>query len=230
MVQPLPGHQHLQGRVVVVQGGQPCPIAHGEDQVVIAGVGDVRGIPRVEVLAAPAQRGQRRLQLPGLGWAGARGDAGQRRGQPGRAGAGPDGHRAGQGVEVQQPRAVAFGDRDRSRDRSVTAEGHLRPGAEVPDPVLPGPARFGERGLGIADPGSHRQARGLIQACSVQHHPGGVAAPAMVGERRIAQHSGTPSRPGAGVVPPISFISTSTGHLGASDPSVPSMIHAGSRR
>ena len=76
--------------------------------------------------------------------------------------------RAGQGVETQEPRAVAFGDRDRGRDRGVTAEGHLRLGAEVPDPVLPGPARrLGERGLGIADPGSDRQARGVVQARGV---------------------------------------------------------------
>jgi hypothetical protein len=40
--------------------------------VVVAGVGDVRGISRVEVLASPAQGGQRRLQLRGLGRAGAR--------------------------------------------------------------------------------------------------------------------------------------------------------------
>ena len=32
--------------------------------------------------------------------------------------------------------------RDRGRDRGVTAEGHLRPGAEVPDPVLPRPVRL----------------------------------------------------------------------------------------
>jgi hypothetical protein len=49
---------------------------------------------------------------------------------------------------------------------------------------------------GFADPDRDRQTRGVVQARGVQHHADGVAASAVVGERRIAQHGRTKSRPG----------------------------------
>ena len=80
---------------------------------------------------------------------------------------------------------------------------------------------------GFADPDRDRQTRGVVQARGVQHHADGVAASAVVGERRIAQHGRTRSPPGGGVVAPVSVIRTSCGPVARAIHRT--MMHAGSR-
>ena len=139
---PAPGrHQGRQRGVVVVQRGQPGPLGHREDEVIVPCVRDMRRVARVEIRAVPAQRGQRGVEFAGLGRAGARGHAGQRRGQPRRCGRGRDRDRPGEGVELHDPRSVALGEGHRGSDRGVAAERHLGLWAEIPDPVLSRPHR-----------------------------------------------------------------------------------------
>lgn len=44
---PPVSHHGLEGRVVLVEPGQAFSVVHSEDEVLVAGVGHVRGIVRV---------------------------------------------------------------------------------------------------------------------------------------------------------------------------------------
>ena len=104
------GQQRGEYGVVVVQLGELVPVAQGEDEVFVAGVGDVRRVAGVEVVPVPAQGAQRPIKLIVLGRSGTGGNAGQRRRCACFGDLGGDRDGAGEGVEAQLAGAEAFGE------------------------------------------------------------------------------------------------------------------------
>ncbi len=188
---PALGGQCLQGGEVVVERRQALPALHRQHQVVRAGERDVRRVARVQVGGRPAQRRQRRLELGGLGRPGAGRHARQRGGQAVRRLLRQDRDRPDERVEQQLARPVPLGEGDRRGDGRVPAERHLRPRAEVPDPVATRDVGGLDEGrLGVAETLGDRQPPGVGQPGGVQHDPRRVAAPAAVRERRVRQRRG----------------------------------------
>ena len=183
-------HERAQLVVVVGEVGEPVEVRRRHDRVVVARVGDVHGIGRVEVGAAPAERVQQ--PLDGL-WVGRRGSDRWRdegRGGPGGRDLGRDRDRTGWRGERERARPVPVREGHGGRDGRVPAEGDLGLRAEVADGCLVASLRDQERRLGVPDLAGDLLHLAGRERGRVEHDTGGVASPSVVGERGVAQDVG----------------------------------------
>ena len=189
--QVLAEHECLERLEVVVEPGEALAGGCGQDQVPGTCVGNLRGERGIEFLPSPVKRRQGRLDICRGHIRDRWGDTGERGGdRTGRVLLGGDRDDPGQDMEDKLAGPVALGQGDRSGDRRMPAERHLRLRAEVTDVILAvrsAVTTAQEGGLRIAEVPGDGEPVAVAEGGCVEYKSGGIAADGTFGERGVAE-------------------------------------------